>query len=40
MNKETKLLICDIDGTLCEKGRDPLPLTKRVLEVFHEKGVF
>ena len=39
MNKETKLLICDIDGTLCEKGRDPLPLTKRALEVFHEKGV-
>ena len=34
-----RLLICDIDGTLVPKGENPRPLTKRMLEYCHEKGV-
>ena len=36
---EISLLICDIDGTLVEKGGKPGPLTKRALEYCHEKGI-
>ena len=31
MNEDVKLLICDIDGTLSEKGGTPLPKTEKVL---------
>lgn len=37
--KEIKLLICDIDQTLTEKGGQLLPCIKRALDHFHENGV-
>ena len=39
MLKDTKLLICDIDGTLTIKGGQLMPKTKRLLETCHEKGI-
>ena len=39
MLENTKLLICDIDGTLTIKGGDLMPKTRKLLEVCHEKGI-
>ena len=39
MKEDVKLLICDIDGTLVEKGGAPLQKTERALKLFHEEGV-
>ena len=38
--KEIKLLICDIDQTLTEKGGQLLPYIKKALNHFHENGVY
>lgn len=39
LNKNTELLMCDIDGTLVNKGEDLLPKTKQSLINFHDQGV-
>lgn len=39
MMKKIKLLICDLDGTLVEKGGKPMPKTEEALKRFHKEGV-
>ncbi len=39
MMKKPKFLICDIDGTIVEKGEDPGPITLAVLKRLHDDGV-
>ncbi len=36
---EIKLVVCDIDGTITEKGEDPQPITLKALERFHDEGI-
>ena len=38
-DKKISLLICDIDGTLAIKGGDLMPLTRKMLESFHNNDV-
>ncbi|MCR4633078.1 MAG: Cof-type HAD-IIB family hydrolase [Erysipelotrichaceae bacterium] len=39
MKEDVRLLICDIDGTLTEKGGKPMKITEEALRKFHEEGV-
>ena len=39
MKKDIRLLLCDIDGTLVEKGGKPMEKTAEALRRFHEEGV-
>ena len=39
MRKDIRLLICDIDGTITEKGGKPMKRTEEALRRFHEAGV-
>ncbi len=39
MDIKLRLLICDIDGTLVEKGGVPTGKTARILRILHDKGV-
>lgn len=39
MKKDVRLLICDIDGTITEKGGKPMEKTEEALRRFHEEGV-
>ena len=36
---EIKLVVCDIDGTITEKGEDPQPITLKALKRFHDEGI-
>ena len=39
MKNRPRLLMCDIDGTLVEKGGTPQGKTRRILEIFHDEGI-
>ena len=39
MKENIRLVICDVDGTLANKGARPLPATLKALEYCHEKGI-
>ena len=39
MIKDIKILACDIDGTLCMKGGDLMPLTRDAIIRLHDEGV-
>lgn len=39
MIKDLKILACDIDGTLCMKGGDLMPLTREAIIALHNEGV-
>ena len=39
MKRDIRLLICDIDGTLVEKGGTPIGKTAESLQILHDEGV-
>ena len=39
MIDDIRLVVCDIDGTITEKGEDPKPKTIEALKRFHDEGV-
>ena len=38
MKKKFKVIAADIDGTLCLKGEDLMPLTRSALQQAHAEG--
>ena len=40
MDQKIRMVVCDIDGTITEKGEDPKPITKEALQRIHDEGIF
>ncbi|MBR4462510.1 MAG: HAD family phosphatase [Erysipelotrichaceae bacterium] len=39
MNQDIRLVVCDIDGTITEKGEKPKPKTHEALRRIHDEGI-